>query len=159
MLLERLGDDVADERTAEEDERDGDVVLTLVRFGFVRVVVLTLLRVVDILREVVVVVRPVASCVRAERVAFSVELLRVVVPGTEPRVVVVVLRTLELPYVVLRVVCTPREVEVVLTRVEGDVLLTAVASRIAVRRPCSNARALLTLRDALRVTNERSGCR
>jgi hypothetical protein len=82
---------------------------------------------------------------------------------TLPRVAVVVVpRTLVLPYVALRDACAalPRVVDDVLTRVAEPLLVVvrvALASRTAVRRLCSKARALLTLREALRVANERSG--
>ena len=82
-----------------------------------------------------------------------------------PRVAVVVVpRTLELPYVALRDAwaALPRVVDDVLTRVAEPLLVVvrvALASRTAVRRLCSEARALLTLREALRVANERSGWR
>lgn len=158
-LLERAG--VLDERTAE-DERDGVVeVLTLERDGCVRVVVDTLLLRVALVREgatvprwVVVEVRVVVVVVAEVRVALPrVALPRVAVP-----------RTLVLPYVALRDTCAalPREVEEVLTRVAEPlvaVVRVALASRTAVRRLCSNERAFVTLRDALRVANERSGWR
>lgn len=158
-LLERAG--VLDERTAE-DERDGVVeVLTLERDGCVRVVVDTLLLRVALVREgatvprwVVVEVRVVVVVVAEVRVALPrVALPRVAVP-----------RTLVLPYVALRDTCAalPREVEEVLTRVAEPlvaVVRVALASRTAVRRLCSNERAFVTLREALRVANERSGWR
>jgi hypothetical protein len=84
---------------------------------------------------------------------------------TLPRVAVVVVpRTLVLPYVALRDACAalPRVVDDVLTRVAEPLLVVvrvALASRTAVRRLCSKARALLTLREALRVAKERSGWR
>ena len=155
-LLERDG--VLDERTAE-DERDGVAeVLTLEREGCVRVVVIVL-RVVVVrdgvaVVRVVVVVRVVAVEVREVVVVeVRVALPRVAVP-----------RTLVLPYVALRDACAalPRVVDDVLTRVAEPLLVVvrvALASRTAVRRLCSKARALLTLREALRVANERSGWR
>ena len=158
-LLERDG--VLDERTAE-DERDGVAeVLTLEREGCVRVVVLTPLLRVALVREgatvprwVVVEVRVVVVVVAEVRVALPrVALPRVAVP-----------RTLVLPYVALRDACAalPRVVDDVLARVAEPLLVVvrvALASRTAVRRLCSKARALLTLREALRVANERSGWR
>lgn len=159
-LLERDG--VADERTDDEEDRDGVAeVLTLEREGCVRVVVLTLLLRVALVREgatvprwVVVEVRVVVVVVAEVRVALPrVALPRVAVP-----------RTLVLPYVALRDACAalPRVVDDVLTRVAEPLLVVvrvALASRTAVRRLCSKARALLTLREALRVANERSGWR
>ena len=145
-----------EERTAELLERDGVAeVLTLEREGCVRVVVIVL-RVV-VVREGVVVVRVVAVEVR--------EVVVVEVRVALPRVAVVVVpRTLVLPYVALRDACAalPRVVDDVLTRVAEPLLVVvrvALASRTAVRRLCSKARALLTLREALRVANERSGWR
>lgn len=145
-----------EERTAELLERDGVVVvLTLEREGCVRVVVIVL-RVV-VVREGVAVVRVVAVEVR--------EVVVVEVRVALPRVAVVVVpRTLVLPYVALRDACAalPRVVDDVLTRVAEPLLVVvrvALASRTAVRRLCSKARALLTLREALRVANERSGWR
>lgn len=145
-----------EERTAELLERDGVVaVLTLEREGCVRVVVIVL-RVV-VVREGVVVVRVVAVEVR--------EVVVVEVRVALPRVAVVVVpRTLVLPYVALRDAwaALPRVVDDVLTRVAEPLLVVvrvALASRTAVRRLCSKARALLTLREALRVANERSGWR
>jgi hypothetical protein len=138
-----------EERTAELLERDGVAeVLTLEREGCVRVVVIVL-RVV-VVREGVAVVR----------VVVVVE-VRVAVPRVA---VVVVPRTLVLPYVALRDACAalPRVVDDVLTRVAEPLLVVvrvALASCTAVRRLCSKARALLTLREALRVANERSGWR
>lgn len=145
-----------EERTAELLERDGVAeVLTLEREGCVRVVVIVL-RVV-VVREGVAVVRVVAVEVR--------EVVVVEVRVALPRVAVVVVpRTLVLPYVALRDACAalPRVVDDVLTRVAEPLLVVvrvALASRTAVRRLCSKARALLTLREALRVANERSGWR
>ena len=145
-----------EERTAELLERDGVAeVLTLEREGCVRVVVIVL-RVV-VVREGVVVVRVVAVEVR--------EVVVVEVRVALPRVAVVVVpRTLVLPYVALRDAwaALPRVVDDVLTRVAEPLLVVvrvALASRTAVRRLCSKARALLTLREALRVANERSGWR
>ena len=60
----------------------------------------------------------------------------------------------------LRVACTlPRVVEDALTRVAEDAFLgvIALAERIVLRRCWSSWRAFRMLRDALRVTNERSG--
>ena len=145
-----------EERTAELLERDGVAeVLTLEREGCVRVVVIVL-RVV-VVREGVAVVRVVAVEVR-EVVVVEV---RVALPRAA---VVVVPRTLVLPYVALRDAwaALPRVVDDVLTRVAEPLLVVvrvALASRTAVRRLCSKARALLTLREALRVANERSGWR
>lgn len=158
-LLERDG--VLDERTAE-DERDGVAeVLTLEREGCVRVVVIVL-RVV-VVREGVAVVR-VVVVVRVVAVEVR-EVVVVEVRVALPRVAVVAVpRTLVLPYVALRDACAalPRVVDDVLTRVAEPLLVVvrvALASRTAVRRLCSKARALLTLREALRVANERSGWR
>ena len=86
------------------------------------------------------------------------------VPRTAVVRVAEVLRTLELPKVVLRVACTlPLVVEAALTRVAPEVRVVvprvAFISRTVVRRLCSKARAFCTLRDALRVSNERSGWR
>ena len=151
-----------EERTAELLERDGVVaVLTLEREGCVRVVV-TVLRVV-VVREGVAVVR-VVVVVRVVAVEVR-EVVVVEVRVALPRVAVVVVpRTLVLPYVALRDACAavPRVVDDVLTRVAEplvEVVRVALASRTAVRRLCSKARALLTLREALRVANERSGWR
>ena len=149
-----------EERTAELLERDGVVaVLTLEREGCVRVVVIVL-RVV-VVREGVAVVR-VVVVVRVVAVEVR-EVVVVEVRVALPRVAVVVPRTLVLPYVALRDDCTlPRAVEEELTRVAEPLLVVvrvALASRTAVRRLCSKARALLTLREALRVANERSGWR
>lgn len=149
-----------EERTAELLERDGVVaVLTLEREGCVRVVVIVL-RVV-VVREGVAVVR-VVVVVRVVAVEVR-EVVVVEVRVALPRVAVVVPRTLVLPYVALRDACTlPRAVEEELTRVAEPLLVVvrvALASRTAVRRLCSKARALLTLREALRVANERSGWR
>ena len=150
-----------EERTAELLERDGVVaVLTLEREGCVRVVVIVL-RVV-VVREGVAVVR-VVVVVRVVAVEVR-EVVVVEVRVALPRVAVVVVpRTLVLPYVALRDACTlPRAVEEELTRVAEPLLVVvrvALASRTAVRRLCSKARALLTLREALRVANERSGWR
>lgn len=150
-----------EERTAELLERDGVVaVLTLEREGCVRVVVIVL-RVV-VVREGVAVVR-VVVVVRVVAVEVR-EVVVVEVRVALPRVAVVVPRTLVLPYVALRDACAalPRVVDDVLTRVAEPLLVVvrvALASRTAVRRLCSKARALLTLREALRVANERSGWR
>ena len=150
-----------EERTAELLERDGVAeVLTLEREGCVRVVVIVL-RVV-VVREGVAVVR-VVVVVRVVAVEVR-EVVVVEVRVALPRVAVVVPRTLVLPYVALRGACAalPRVVDDVLTRVAEPLLVVvrvALASRTAVRRLCSKARALLTLREALRVANERSGWR
>ena len=150
-----------EERTAELLERDGVVaVLTLEREGCVRVVVIVL-RVV-VVREGVAVVR-VVVVVRVVAVEVR-EVVVVEVRVALPRVAVVVPRTLVLPYVALRDAwaALPRVVDDVLTRVAEPLLVVvrvALASRTAVRRLCSKARALLTLREALRVANERSGWR
>ena len=152
-----------EERTAELLERDGVAeVLTLEREGCVRVVVIVL-RVV-VVREGVAVVR-VVVVVRVVAVEVR-EVVVVEVRVALPRVAVVVVpRTLVLPYVALRDAwaALPRVVvDDVLTRVAEPLLVVvrvALASRTAVRRLCSKARALLTLREALRVANERSGWR
>lgn len=158
LLAERVGATVVDVRTALLDERDGDtVVVVVVRVGCVRVVAVTV--------EVRVGATPRSTAV-CTRVPLT-DALRVAVVDV-PRTAVVrvaeVLRTLELPKVVLRVACTlPLVVEAALTRVAPEVRVVvprvAFISRTVVRRLCSKARAFCTLRDALRVSNERSGWR
>jgi hypothetical protein len=90
LLDDRDGDDVEDERTTDDDERDG-VAVTLLRVGCVRVVVVT-----EVLREGATPRSP-ALCTRVPptaevRVAVVVDPLRTAVPR-----VGVIVRTLELP--------------------------------------------------------------
>ena len=153
--------------------------LLVVRVGEVLVDVLTVVD--ELFTGVAVLVRVVV----VPRIVVPAVVLRVVVPAVVLRVVVVLVvrvavprvavvavrvaapaavrvtlevRTLVLPYVLLRVTaCEPVRVEVWLIRIPGAIPLAADASRTAVRRLDSNARAFCILRDALRVANERSG--
>ena len=157
VLDERDGDAVEAEWTVDEVRIGVVLVVTEVRVGCVRTV--ALLRI-SVLREGVA-TRWVVLCGRVATAAgrLSVAAVRTAVA----RVAVAALRTLELLYVALRVGCRlPRLVAAAetFTRVAALLLIAGrevTASRVAVRRVCSKARALVILRETLRVANERSG--
>ena len=157
LLDERDGDAVEAEWTVDEVRIGVVLVVTEVRVGCVRTV--ALLRI-SVLREGVA-TRWVVLCGRVATAAgrLSVAAVRTAVA----RVAVAALRTLELLYVALRVGCRlPRLVAAAetFTRVAALLLIAGrevTASRVAIRRVCSKARALVILRETLRVANERSG--
>lgn len=136
-------------RTEVEELRTGVVVVVRFTVGLVvRVVVVTLVRVgvAALVRVVVVRVALLAVRVAAERVAAAAPLFTRLVRDED-------VRTALLPNVRSAVV-----------RLEVLILVDALraaddAARTAVRRLASKARAFTIPRDALRVTNERSGWR
>lgn len=159
VLVER--EVVLDERvTPVELLRTG--VAVLVRVVVVRVAVLRF-GAVAVLRVVVVVLRLGVAVVRVvlvvERVPVAVVRVAVVL-----RLGVATLPFVREPLAVVLTVALPkvRSLRVALTRVAVPRVVVPAARtavRVSVRRAVSNARAFCTLRDALRVANERSGWR
>lgn len=149
-------------RTADDALLEGVLLLERVSVVFALrlgvVVTLVLLGLVAELRVVVTLLR--AGVVALDR--FVVLLLRVAVPALRVTVPAVPLTRLALPDAVRtallpKVLSDTRLVLFTLVAVPRLLLVLSIASRTAVRRPCSNARAFTTPREALRLAKPRSG--